>query len=242
MILGADGKKLSKRHGAMDVMLYREEGYLPQALLNYLVRLGWSYGDQEIFSREQMIERFDIKDINPSASAFNPEKLLWLNQHYLKEGRFSEYAADLHYQMERQHLDLTYGPDLEAVFEVQKGRTKSLKDLAEQSRIFYKDFDDYDPKAINKHFKDYAADVLQHVLIALEKLTDWSQERLHEAVKRVTEDQGLKLGKVAQPLRVALTGGVVSPSIDLTLMLVGKRRSLERIQRAITVIKSRSTG
>ncbi len=241
MILGADGKKLSKRHGAVDVMRYREEGYLPRALLNYLVRLGWSYGDQEVFSREQMIELFDIKDINPSASAFNPEKLLWLNQHYLKESNFQYCATDLQWQMQRQDIDLTQGPELEVVFDVQKGRTKSLKDIAQQSRIFYEDFDNYDQKAVAKHFKAYAADVLRDLYVALEKLTDWSQESLHEQVKKVTESHGLKMGKVAQPLRVALTGGVVSPSIDLTLMLVEKRRSLQRIQRAIDMIESRSS-
>lgn len=242
MILGADGKKLSKRHGAMDVMLYRDEGYLPQALLNYLVRLGWSYGDQEIFSREQMIELFDIEDINPSASAFNPEKLSWLNQHYLKEGHFDQCAADLRWQMERRHIDLTQGPDLEALFEVQKGRTKSLRDMVEQSRVFFEDFENYDPKAVNKYFKPYAVNVLQDLLLALEKLTDWSQKRLHEEVKRVTEEHRLKFGKVAQPLRVALTGGVVSPSIDLTLLLVGKRRSLARIQRALSILEPKTTN
>jgi glutamyl-tRNA synthetase len=219
---------------------YREEGNLPQALLNYLVRLGWSYGDQEIFSREQMIELFDIKDINPSASAFNPEKLLWLNQHYLKSSDYKQCAADLQWQMQRQHIDLTQGPDLERVFDVQKGRTKSLRDIAEQSRIFYDDFDNYDQKALNKHLKPYAAGVLRDMLVALEQITDWSQDHLHEVVKGVTESHGLKMGKVAQPLRVALTGGVVSPAIDLTLMLVEKRRSLQRIQRAIELIESRS--
>ena len=241
MILGADGKKLSKRHGALDVMFYREEGYLPQALLNYLVRLGWSYGDQEIFSREEMIELFDIEAVNPSASAFNPEKLIWLNQHYLKECSYRQCAADLQWQVQRQQIDLTQGPDLERVFDVQKGRTKSLKDIAQQSRIFYDDFDSYDHKAVSKHFKPYAADVLRGMLVALEKVTDWSQNNLHEIVKEVTESHGLKMGKVAQPLRVALTGGMVSPSIDLTLMLVGKSRSLMRIQRAIEMIESKSS-
>jgi glutamyl-tRNA synthetase len=238
MILGADGKKLSKRHEAMNVMQYREQGYLPQALLNYLVRLGWSYGDQEIFSREEMIRLFDIKDINPSASSFNPEKLLWLNQHYIKEGSYQQSAKDLAWQMERQQIQLDQGPDLGQLFEVQKERTKTLLDMADQSRIFYQEYDNYEPRAAAKHLKPDVAKVLQDLLNAFEDVADWSAEPLHDVVKQVAQTQGLKMGKVAQPLRVALTGAAVSPSIDVTLELLGRTRCLERITRTIRAIES----
>ncbi|MEN8132613.1 MAG: glutamate--tRNA ligase [Pseudomonadota bacterium] len=237
MILGADGKKLSKRHGAMNVMQYREQGYLPQALLNYLVRLGWSHGDQEVFSAEEMIRLFDIKDINSSASSFNPEKLLWLNQYYLKESDYSHCAQDLRWQMDELSIDLEDGPDLEQLFEVQKARTKTLNGMARQSQIFFQDYTEYASKA-KKHLKGDAIDTLKELLAALETVSDWKKEPLHDAVKRVAQSRGLKMGKVAQPLRVALTGGLVSPSIDLTMELLGRIPVLKRIDRTIQAIAS----
>lgn len=238
MILGPDGKKLSKRHGAVSVMQYRDEGYLPDALLNYLVRLGWSHGDQEVFSREEMIALFDLKDVNPASSTFNPEKLLWLNQYYLAHSRYEDVREDLMWQVAHQGLPVEQGPELSALFEVQKQRTKTLKELVEQSRVFYEDFDHYEQKAAAKHFKGQAAQVLEAFREALEAVEDWRAPRLHEVVVQVAEALGLKLGKVAQPLRVALTGGAVSPSIDLTLELLGKARSLARIERALACIRA----
>ena len=240
MILGPDGKRLSKRHGAVSVMQYRDEGYLPEALLNYLVRLGWSHGDQEIFSRQEMIELFDIQDINPSAATFNPEKLLWLNQHYLRESRYEDVAEALLWQFRTQGIPTRDGPDLKALFQVQKLRTKTLKELAEQSRFFYQDFADYDEKAARRFLKPAALPVLQGLLQALQGLQDWKAPALHEAVVQVAQAQGLKLGKVAQPLRVAVSGGAVSPSIDLTLELLGRSRTLERIRRAIAHIEAQA--
>jgi glutamyl-tRNA synthetase len=239
MILGADGKKLSKRHGAVSVMQYHDEGYLPAALLNYLVRMGWSHGDQEIFSRQEMIELFDIKDINPSASTFNPEKLLWLNQHYLRESRYQDMADALLWQFRAQGvLPPADGPGLQTLFQVQKARTKTVKELVAQSRFFYEDFADYDEKAAKKFLKPAALAVLQALLETLEGLQGWAAAEIHEAVVRVAEAQGLKLGKVAQPLRVAVSGGAASPSIDLTLELLGRARALERIRGAIRYIAS----
>jgi glutamyl-tRNA synthetase len=238
MILGADGKKLSKRHGAVSVMQYHDEGYLPAALLNYLVRMGWSHGDQEIFSRQEMIELFDIKDINPSASTFNAEKLLWLNQHYLRESRYQDMADALLWQFRAQGVPPADGPGLQALFQVQKARTKTLKELVAQSRFFYEDFADYDEKAAKKFLKPASLAVLQALLETLEALQGWAAAEIHEAVVRVAEAQGLKLGKVAQPLRVAVSGGAASPSIDLTLELLGRARALERIRGAIRYIAS----
>lgn len=237
LIHGTDGKKLSKRHGAFSVTQYREEGYLPEALLNYLVRLGWSHGDQEIFAREAMIELFDVNDINTSASTFNPEKLLWLNQHYLKHSRYEQVADALKAQFAAQHLAHDQGPDVKALFEVQQERTKTLKELVDQSRYFFEDFDAYDDKAARKHLKAEATPMLKRLRDTLAELPEWYRTPIHEAIIHFAEAEQLKLGKVAQPLRVAVTGGSTSPSIDITLELVGKPRTLARIERAIQTIE-----
>ncbi len=242
MILGADGKKLSKRHGAVSVLQYRDDGYLPDALLNYLVRLGWSHGDEEIFSRAHMIELFDIADLNQSASTFNPDKLLWLNQHYLKNSHYADLAEELKRNFSRQAISTDNGPELKTLFDVQKERTKTLVELVSQSRYFYEDFDHYDPKAANKNLKQAALEVLEHTAGSLENLSSWTAVDIHEVVVRVAEGLGLKLGKVAQPLRVAVSGSAVSPSIDITLEMLGKTRTLDRIQQAIAFIKTKSAA
>jgi glutamyl-tRNA synthetase len=239
MILGADGKKLSKRHGAVSVMQYRDHGYLPQALLNYLVRLGWSYGDQEIFTREEMINFFDIKDINQSASVFNPAKLLWLNQTYLKHSTYTQQAKALEWHMKQQNVSWYAGPSLEALFDVQKERTKTLKELVAESRLFYEDFEAYEGKAAAKFLKLETLEVLKSFLNTFELLEQWSRSALHDLVRQVAEAHAMKLGKVAQPLRVAVTGGTVSPSIDATLELLGKPRTLTRLKRAIQFIEAK---
>jgi glutamyl-tRNA synthetase len=239
MILGADGKKLSKRHGAVSVMQYRDDGYLPEALLNYLVRLGWSYGDQEIFTREEMVNLFDINDINQSASVFNPEKLLWLNQTYLKNSTYTQQAKALEWHMKQQNISWHAGPSLESLFNVQKERTKTLKELAAESRFFYEDFKAYESKAAAKYLKLRTLAVLTSFLNALEILEQWSRGALHDLVWQVAEAHDMKLGKVAQPLRVAVTGGTVSPSIDATLELLGKPRTLTRLKRAIQYIEAK---
>ncbi len=239
MILGADGKKLSKRHGAGSIMQYRDEGYLADALLNYLVRLGWSYGDQEIFSRQEMCKLFDIHAVNQSAATFNADKLLWLNQYYLKQSSYHHYADVLTWHMRAQHIPLEHGPELETLFNVQKERTKTFKEMASESRVFYEDFKQYDDKASAKYLKPTALVALQSLLDAFEKIQSWTRSELHEVVLEVAAKHELKLGKVAQPLRVALTGSSASPSIDATLELLGKSRTLARINRAIAIIEAK---
>ena len=239
MILGPDGKKLSKRHGALSVLQYREEGYLPQALLNYLVRLGWSHGDQEIFTIEEMIALFDIRDVNPSASTFNPDKLLWVNQQHLKLATYEDVEADLRFQFARQGIDPAAGPDLRRLFEIQKQRTRTLAELVAQSRTFYEEFEDFDPAAAKKHLRPAALEGLKRLRAALATQEDWSAPALHETVVSVAEALGVKLGKLAQPLRVAVTGTAVSPSIDVTLELLGKARTLQRLDRALRYIEAR---
>ena len=236
MILGPDGSRLSKRHGAVSVMQYRDDGFLPEALLNYLVRLGWSHGDQEIFSVDAMIELFDLSGINRSASTFNPDKLLWLNHHYLMHSDPAHVAHHLSWHLGRRGIDPTPGPDMVALVEVQRERCKTLVEMADESVFFYKDFEQYDEKAAKKNLKPASREVLRRLYEALENLDDWSPEPIHGVVLAMAEQLELKLGKVAQPLRVAVSGKAVSPAIDTTLALLGRGKTLERIRRAMDYI------
>jgi glutamyl-tRNA synthetase len=230
MILGSDGQKLSKRHGAVSVMQYRDEGYLPEALLNYLVRLGWSYGDQEIFSKEEMINLFDMKKLTKSAAAFNVEKLLWLNQHYLKTSDPEHVVKHLLWHFENQKIDTANGPSLQEIVLVQRERVKTLKEMAERSRYFYEDFAS---EEIKKNIPTEIIPALQKLRDAFAELRDWNAESIHAALNETAEGLGLKLGKLAQPLRLVVTGGTVSPPIDMTLQLIGKSQVLERLGKVL---------
>jgi glutamyl-tRNA synthetase len=241
MILGADGAKLSKRHGAVSVLQYQQEGYLPDALLNYLVRLGWSHGDQELFTREQMIAAFDIKDVNKSASAFNPEKLLWLNQQHIMRAPPSTLAAGLALALDP--LKITVPPEdrslLEGVALAQRERARTFKEMAQNSEYFFRDFDDYDDKAASKNLTSETLPYLSTLQQGLASLTDWNAAAVNEVIKLVASASGVGLGKVAQPLRVAVTGGAVSPPIDVTVTLLGRQRTLARLSRARSYAASR---
>jgi len=235
MIMGSDGQRLSKRHGAVSVTQYRSEGYLPEALLNYLVRLGWSYGDQEIFSLDEMVELFDISDVNRAAASFDTEKLSWLNQHYTKYIDPTHIARYLSWHMGRIGIDPTEGPDLVEVVMVQRERAKTLGEMAANSYYFYKDPAEYDTGA-KKHLSKKISGTLQKLHDRLTKLEDWSTTKIHQAMEDVTEQEQIKFGKLAQPLRVAVTGRTFSPPIDITLELVGRTRTLQRITKAIEYI------
>ena len=239
MILDEQGAKLSKRHGAANLLNYRDEGYLPEALLNYLVRLGWSHGDQEIFSIAEMIDLFDLDDINKSASCINPEKLLWLNQHYIKEGDAEHIAEHLAWHMEKQGINTQNGPALSAIVKALSERAKTLVEMAQSSRYFFEDFAEFDEKAAKKNFKAFALEPLKIMLERFSAVAQWDGEALHQIVLDVTEELDLKLGKVAQPLRVAVTGAGMSPSIDITLELIGRERCLQRMSRAIQFIEEK---
>lgn len=233
MILGADGAKLSKRHGAVSVLQYRDEGYLPEALLNYLVRLGWSHGDQEIFSLEEMVSLFDIADVNKSASAFNPEKLAWVNQQHMLKSTPEHLARHLAPQLAALGVTAADEAKLVAVARAQQERAKTLKEMALASLFFFRDFEAYDDKAASKHLNAETLPVLRALQAELTTLAGWSAPALHDAVSRVAASLGLGLGKVAQPLRVAVSGGTVSPPIDVTLEILGATVVLERLGRAI---------
>lgn len=235
MILGNDGKLLSKRHGAASVLQYRDDGFLPEAVLNYLVRLGWSYGDQEIFSRDEMIKLFDVKDINKAAAAFNPEKLLWLNRHYIKTLDPQIVASHLVLQMKRLKIDYSEGPALSEIVVALRERVETLCEMAVKSRCFYENFADYQEDA-KKHLNPEIAAFLQAARHRFDILVAWTDENLHQVIEDIAKQFELKLGKVAQPIRVAVTGTTVSPPLNVTLRLLGKRCVLGRIDRALSYI------
>lgn len=242
MILGEDGKRLSKRHGAVSVMQYHEEGYLPEALLNYLVRLGWSHGDQEIFSLDEMVQHFEITNVNRAASVFNPEKLLWLNQHYIKESSPAHLIPMFGYQLGKLDIDLSTGPAPVEVIEAQQERATTLVEMAEISAFIYRDFDEYDEKAAKKNLRPVAEEPLRKMREALAALDDWNRQALHDTVEQVATELDVKMGKVAQPLRVAVVGRAASPGIDVTLYLVGKEACLRRIDKALDYIAARTAA
>ena len=233
MILGPDGAKLSKRHSAVSVLQYEEEGYLPDALLNYLVRLGWSHGDQEVFTREEMIAAFDIHKVNKAASAFNPEKLLWLNQQHMMRAQPAALVPRLTAQLHRLGLACDDERLLTGVILAQRERAKTLKEMALNSRFFFTDAVEIDPKAAAKHLAGGGLEMLGKVRERLSALTEWSTAAIHGALNDLATATGAGLGKIAQPVRVAVTGTAVSPPIDTTLELLGRERALARIDAAM---------
>jgi len=233
MILGPDGTKLSKRHGAVSVLYYREEGYLPEALLNYLARLGWSHGDQEIFTLEEMTALFDIQDVNKSASAISPDKLAWINQQHLMKLPPARIAQELRWQLERLGVDAAKGPALEPIVEAQRERSKTLKEMALASRFFFEAPQAYDEKAARKNLNAETRPLLEQARAALAGLGEWTAASVHGAILSLAEATGAGLGKIAQPLRVAVSGGGVSPPIDQTLAILGRDATLARVDRAI---------
>ena len=232
MILGPDGAKLSKRHGAVSVLQYREDGFLPEALLNYLGRLGWSHGDQEIFSIEEMTRLFDIHDVNKSASALNLDKMLWTNQQHIARSTPEHLARYLKPQLEAIGLVADDIGKVAAVAKAQQERAKTLKEMAANSRFFFEDVTTYDEKAATKNLTAEAAPVLDNVIARLAALPEWTAPAIHEAVTAVATERGIGLGKVAQPVRVAVSGGTVSPPIDATLEILGRETTLGRLARA----------
>ena len=243
MILGDDGAKLSKRHGAVSVMQYRDEGYLPNALNNYLVRLGWSHGDQEIFSQEEMIEFFSLKAISKSASAFNTEKLLWLNNHYIKTSEPEYVAKYLQWHLDAQKIDTTNGPAITEVIKLVGERCNTLIELAEQSRYFYEDFSEFEAGAAKKHLRGVAKGPLELALAKVEALEDFTTVNIKDGViAAVCEELEIGMGKIGMPLRVAVTGGGQSPSVDAVMELVGKERVIARIKMALEFIAEREAN
>jgi glutamyl-tRNA synthetase len=232
MILGSNGAKLSKRHGAVSVLQYRDEGFLPEAVLNYLVRLGWSHGDQEIFSVEDMVRLFDIADVNKSASAFNAEKLTWLNQQHMMRAPAPRLVEPLRWHLQRLGIDARDEARLEQIVAAQRERAKTLKEMAANSVFFFVPPAAYDDKAVRKHVTPEIVALLASLAAELEALADWAPPAIHAAVSGLAEREHLSLGKLAQPLRLAMCGGTVSPPIDATLAILGRQESLSRLSAA----------
>ncbi len=246
MILGADKARLSKRHGATSVLAYRDMGYLPEALVNYLVRLGWSHGDQEIFSLKEMVDLFDVTTVQKAAAVFNPEKLKWVNAQYIRTSepkRIGEalrsYLIEASYKVkdDSDYAARKIPGGIESLVLPLRERSETLLDMVEGARPFLID-PKMDEAACAKHLTPAIAPVLQAFADELEKESDFSKETLERLLKGIIESQGLKMGKVAQPLRVALTGGTVSPGIYEVMALLGKDRTIQRIRVGISRAKA----
>jgi glutamyl-tRNA synthetase len=236
MIAGPDGAKLSKRHGAVSVLEYRDQGYLPDAMLNYLVRLGWSHGDQEIFSREEMIAAFDLDGVHRSPARFDVEKLGWLNQHYIKSAATQVLTAGVAGQLQRLGVGVENAAMLAPIVEAFRERAKTLAELAEKARVYLEDFAEYDAKGAAKHLTPESAGLLRAVRERLAAVDAWTAESTQAVVEEVANGSGAGMGKVAQPIRVAVTGGTASPGIGVTLHVLGREKTLQRLDRAIAFV------
>ena len=240
MILARDGQRLSKRHGAVSVMSFRDDGYLPEAMLNHLARLGWSHGDQEIFSRGELVALFDVSAVNRAAAAFDTDKLDWLNRHYLKALDAERLGDGLDGQLRRLGIDPRTGPEPAAVGRALRERAATLREMAEASVYFYRDFESYETNAARRHLRPVAHGPLANLRSAFADLPAWTAPEIAAAVERVAGEERIGLGKLGQPLRVAVTGRGVSPPFDVTCALVGRERTLARLDRALDFMRARA--
>jgi len=234
LIHGPDGAKMSKRHGSVAITEYREQGYLPDAVNNYLARLGWSHGDEEVFSRKQLIELFDLSQVGKAAARFDQQKLDWLNGHYLRQAD----PADLVGEVARLlAVDVSTGPDLASVIASLQERSKNLVDLAEGARFFYQAPTEYQEKAVKKNFRDTTWPLIEQFITGVETLDAFSGEEAHKLISSICEAEGVGMGKLAQPVRILISGGPVSPPIDLTLGLLGKDETLKRLKTGVAALR-----
>lgn len=238
MILDEQGAKLSKRTGAADVMQYKDAGYLPDALLSYLARLGWSHGDQELFTRQELIDLFDVTHCNSKAARLDMAKLGWVNQHFLKTVDPADIAPHLVYQLNKLGLDLAAGPAPADVVVALRDRVQTLKEMAEKAVVWYQPLTDYDEAAVTKHFKPGAELPLGKARELLAAAGEWTVDSVSAALHDVATALEIGMGKVAQPLRVAITGTQVSPDISQTVFLAGREEALKRIDVALTKVPS----
>ena len=242
MILGPDGQRLSKRHGAVSVTSFRDAGYLPEAMINHLARLGWSHGDRELFTREELTALFDLRAVHRSAASFDTGKLDWLNRHYVKASGAERLGGELARQLVHLGLSAEDGPEPAEVAKALRERAATLREMAEASVCFYRDFDEYDAAAARRHLRPAAGGPLAKLRGALADLSPWAAPGIAAAVARVAREEGIGLGKLGQPLRVAVTGRGVSPPFDVTLALVGRDRTLARLDRALAFIRKRAAA
>ena len=238
MILGADKARLSKRHGATSVMAYKDMGFLPEALVNYLVRLGWSHGDQEIFSMTELVDLFDLSAVGKSAAIFNPEKLLWLNAHYIKEYPLEELSSAIKPFWIDKGLDVSDRDFMSHAADDLRSRSKTLVEMADSGEFYFTDEVTYDPEAAKKFLTPEVAAHLQAIISELPQYSDYSKAGVEQFLRRFTEERGVKLKIIAQPLRVALTGKTVSPGIDDVMITLGKERVVRKLEKAVDFIAS----
>jgi glutamyl-tRNA synthetase len=236
LIHGTDGKRLSKRHGAVSVNQYFEDGFLSIGLLNYLVRLGWSHGDQELFSLDEMIQNFSLDAIQQSAATFDMDKLLWVNHQHMKNISGADISDSLKEYFTSHDYKFDEQPDLSILYDALKDRSKTLQELCRASEFLYHDIEEYDSKAVKKYFTKEKIDILYTLKTRLSIIDHWTAENIHAQIKSTADSMDLKMGNVAPTLRLAVTGGADSPSIDLTLELLGAEKTLHRIDRAIEYI------
>jgi len=236
MILGSDGSRLSKRHGALNLLSYRDEGLLPQALLNYILRLGWSHGDQEIFSVDEMIQLFELNSINNSPARFNQEKLEWINQSHIKTTEVKVLISNLKWHLDQLNIEIDNGPNINEVVNALRDRSKSLVDMAHSCIMFYNDFEEFDSIQANKVFTKESKLVLVDLLNNLNDIKSWTAENIHLVMKGICESRGIGFGKVGQPFRLSISGDGKAGSIDISAQLVGKEKTLLRIKMAIDYI------
>ncbi len=239
MILGDDGKRLSKRHGAVGIMQYYEDGYLPEAMLNYLVRLGWSHGDQEIFDTAEMIEHFSLDNINKSASSFNTEKLNWINQQYMIAAPIDQIVDLVKQRLDKIGMVYELETDIDSIVELYRQRVSTINQLVDSILYCFEDFGEYDEKAAKKALRPVALEPLQCLQNEFSQLNEWKSPAIHQIIESIIERLGLNMAKVGQPLRVAVTGGSFSPPIDSTVEIIGKAKTLTRIARAISYISDK---
>ena len=236
MILGSDGSRLSKRHGAVSVLAYKEAGYLPEAFLNYMMRLGWSHGDQEIFALDELVQIFDLDHVNESAASFDVQKLTWVNQQWMKSLPTERLALELKYFLSIDGIDAKDVPLLQNVVNIQRDRAQTFVEMVEKSRFVYQEPKQYVMKAARKHLSPNSLPILESLMVVLGDLDEWTVDSTQLAVEKVAKQLNLKMGKVAQPLRVAVTGDSASPGIGQTLVLLGQEKALVRIKKAVQYV------
>jgi glutamyl-tRNA synthetase len=239
MVLGGDKTRLSKRHGAMSVTEYRDMGYLPDAFINYIVRLGWSYGDQEFFTREELIEKFSLENIGRSAGVFDIDKLLALNADHIKTSQPGKIAKHLAPFLKNLGFDIKDEPLIEGVIKTLNARSKTLKEMAEGAAFYFKGTVSYDKDAAAKFFTSDSIGILNMLIESLESLELFDEKSIEAAFIKAMEVTGLKLGKIAQPVRLALTGKTVSPGVFEIMNVLGKEKSINRLRRAVSFIEEK---
>ncbi len=233
LIHGPDGAKMSKRHGAVAITEYRESGYISDAMVNYLARLGWSHGDEEVFSRDQLTELFDVREVGKAAARFDQSKLDWLNAHYLRCAAPESLSGEV---VRRLDADVRGGPDMVKAIQLLQERSKNLNELAEGVRFFYTAPVEYAEKAVKKNFGETTWPLLDAFIARADATQDWTPESIHALISDLCGKAGVNMGKLAQPIRILISGGPVSPPIDVTLSLLGKKESLGRIRRGRTML------